>query len=284
MGTSGSGKGSPPTAPLIPTWINDAPVGPLLPFTPPAPPAAPLPSAPSAAPRPLPPIPDPPPGQRFRSPRTQFTRFINGGDSSNLGKALAGYVSGGTGGARRAAQRMAPSRRAASGVVQFFRDVEQRGVADALRIRNLDALVDRPTAEVFLQLVDLFCPQGGPIDEAIARDAMIETIAEFSSTTDQIAPMSPDQLKEFMIDFVSRSIEARVTHEVGTHMISLPDDVAAVQNIATQLHDFVSRCVTDAFETPNKPIGQYTDREITTMIDQLYEAALSIVISEGEAS
>lgn len=289
MGTSNAGKGSPSGSTLTPTWVGDVPAAPPPAFAPPVAPPQPLvpagparpggPPGPAAppVPGPLPPIEPPPSKERFRNPRTNFTRFVQSGDERRLKRALSGYVSGGAGGRRRAAQRMAPSRRAATGIVGFLRDVADRGPAEALRSVNLETLLNAPAADVYLRLIDVFCPAGGPIDEAIAREAWIETTIEFASTTDPLAAPTADQLKGFLITFVSRSIEGRITQEIGTKMIALPEDPAAVASIEAQLHGFVERCVSDAFETPDKPIGQLTDREITTMIDRLYEAAYGVL-------
>ena len=49
-----------------------------------------------------------------------------------------------------------------------------------VRALNLGALAGHPIEEIFLGLADYVCPDGGSIDEGIAREAFIETIADLA--------------------------------------------------------------------------------------------------------
>lgn len=114
MGTSGSYGGPAPGSPLVPTWVDpigSPPIGPGLPppdiAQPDGVPSPTVPAAPSARPNP-----QPAPAGNFTVPRSNFTRYARSGgnDRTSLGRAVSSYVSSGTGGARRAAQRMGSSR------------------------------------------------------------------------------------------------------------------------------------------------------------------------------
>jgi hypothetical protein len=63
----------------------------------------------------------------------------------------------------------------------------------------------------FLRLPDLVCPDGGPIDEGVALDAWLETVAglEAMGVSDP-ATLSPAQMREVFIEFIVHSIEARI--------------------------------------------------------------------------
>lgn len=53
----------------------------------------------------------------LRVPKGNFTRYARTGNRAALGKAVAGYVRNGTGGASRASRRMGSSRVVASGLL-----------------------------------------------------------------------------------------------------------------------------------------------------------------------
>lgn len=55
-----------------------------------------------------------------------------------------------------------------------------RGAAETLRQLNLPGLAGRPAADVFVAILEFVCPPGGAVDEAIARQAMLETIGDMA--------------------------------------------------------------------------------------------------------
>ncbi len=44
----------------------------------------------------------------------------------------------------------------------------------------MENLADRPIEEIFLGMMDYVCPEGGSIDDSIAREAFIETITDLA--------------------------------------------------------------------------------------------------------
>src|SRR3546814_13105094 len=63
-----------------------------------------------------------------------------------------------------------------SDLLGVVRDVQRFGAVETLRRLNLPELAGRPAADVFLAILEFICPPGGAVDEAIARQAMLETI------------------------------------------------------------------------------------------------------------
>ncbi|WP_342585843.1 Qat anti-phage system associated protein QatB [Methylocapsa aurea] len=285
MGTS-KGYGGPATG-LVPSWVDDpvpgvAPAGPA-----PAPgapnltaPAQPLPGAP-AVPR----APDVSGAGRLGGARGSFSRFARTSSRSALGSALSNYVRNGTGGARRAARRMGASRATGARLLGVVRDVQRFGAAEALRQLNLPGLAGRPAADVFMALLEFVCPPGGAIDEAIARQAMLETIGDLAeSGVGDFGTMTPDQMQEFFLDFIARSIEGRVVADLGGRGVTLPDDVAAVESAQQQLHDFVTGCTRGELSDRLDGVDRLSDRNIERVVDQIYEAAFELVAAAGEAA
>jgi hypothetical protein len=291
MGTSGSYGGAGNGSPLIPGFLND-----------PSPASAPVlaPSVPSApntpnAPNPLPGIVAPPqprpaasqaplPG-RFTGPRSNFSRFARSGgrDRAALGRAVSGYVSTAAGGARQAARRMGSSRQTGARLYSFLSDAQARGSVEALRALNLEALAGRPIEEIFLGIAEYVCPAGGTVDEGIARDAFIEMIADLADQgmTD-FDTFTPDQMQTVFEMFATNAIEARICNDIGKNSVTLPADVAALERVQAQLHDFVSRAVSDVLTAARAASGTLTQQQAMQHVDAVYEAAFEMLQAMGD--
>lgn len=299
MGTSKGYGGS--SSGLVPSWVDDPAPG-VEPGTAPASPAAPadggaVPTAPgnpadgspAAAPGPGKPAtgntkPDTSGAGSFQGARANFTRFAKTGSRRALGSALADYVGKSTGGAGRAARRMGSSRASGARLLGVVRDVQRFGPVEFLRQFNLTELVGRPAAVVFVAIMEFVCPPGGSVDEAIARQAMLETIGDLAEAgVGDFDSMTPPQMEEFFLDFVARSIEGRVMADLGTRGVTLPDDVAAVEAAQDQLHDFVAGCTQTQLADRLDGLASLADRDVERVVNQIYEAAFDLVAAAGEA-
>jgi hypothetical protein len=293
MGTSGSYGGAGNGSPLIPEFLND-----------PAPASDPVLSPPGSSiaaniPDPLqrppgtvaPPQPRPAPQQtalpnRFTGPRTNFSRFARSGgtDRAALGRAVSGYVSNAAGGARQAARRMGPSRGAGARLYSFLADAQARGPVEALRALNLGALAGRSIEEIFIGIAEYVCPIGGTVDEGIARGAFVDMIADLADQgiTD-FDTLTPDQMQTVFEMFATHTIEARICNEIGKNSITLPADMRAIERVQAQLHDFVSRAVSDALAAAPGETGTLTQQQALQHVDAVYEAAFEMLQTLGEA-
>ncbi|MEL6323802.1 MAG: Qat anti-phage system associated protein QatB, partial [Pseudomonadota bacterium] len=155
----------------------------------------------------------------FAYPRGQFTRFTNGGGNKSLGRALRGYVRG-VGGGGGATRRMPGSTRVASGVAGLASAVATEGAEAALARFDLQGLAGRPATEVLEAVADAICPDGGTIDEAIARDSMLEAIADLAEQDPgAFNDLTTEQLNDFLCDVIARSIVTKVLNEIGTNAL-----------------------------------------------------------------
>lgn len=288
MGTSNAFGGASGTSSLIPTWVDGDGAAPL----PPAgsqPPASPtpntVPDVPSA-PTPRPTAPVAGTSDRFSSARANFSRFASsgGGDRKSLGRAVSQYVSKSSGGSRQAAQRMGASRRAGAGLVGFLNDVAARGAREALRAFNLESLAGRPIEEIFAALSDYICPEGGTIDEGIARDAFIETIDDLADAgiTD-IDGLTPNQMTTVFELYATHAIEARLCNDIGTKIVTLPSDPAAVQRIQDQLGEFIQRAVSDALNSSTVNMQALAAGQVPAFVTDTYQLAFDFLQAMGEA-
>lgn len=277
MGTSNPYGGPGGQNPLVPTWLGSESDGMDGGAPPNSAPAIPAGQAPPASPIP----------NRFTAARNNFTRFVSSGgsDRASLGRAVAGYVSRSSGGARRAAQRMGSSRGAGARLLGFLSDAQAHGEREALRTLNLGHLAGRPIEEIFLGLVDYVCPDGGTIDEGISREAFVETIVDLSELgiTD-LNTLTTDQMQTVFELFATHSIEARLCNDIGTKAIILPGNAHTASRVQAQLRDFIARGVSDALSIVRvEPGTLLTSERVLGFVDRVYEDAFRILQSIGEA-
>jgi hypothetical protein len=281
MGTSSAYGGPGGGTPLVPTWLEpaDAPGDGNGPGN--DAPAAPPPAAPT-----LPPVQPPPVGGRFTAARGNFSRFAGSGgqDTASLGRAVSGYVSTASGGARQAGRRMGSSRAAGANLLGFLSGARAQGAREALRALNLADLAGRPIEEVFLGLVDYVCPDGGTVDEGIAREAFIETIVDLAvnGITD-LDTLTADQMQTVFELYATHAIEARLCNDIGAKTILLPRDVRTAERVQAQLRDFIRRGVSDALTSVRQTLQVLTQDRVLEFVGRVYEQTFAILQSLGEA-
>lgn len=294
MGTSGSSKGSGSGSSLVPTFVDDAGARPL-----PSSDQAPLPGggddgnvdgngdgqAPSAdgdGPRPI--IVPPPYPARFAGARGHFTSFAasGGSDRPALRRAVRDYVRSGARGGGNAVRRMGSSRATAGGALDVFRGFQRDGVADTLLRFNLGDLVGKPPRDIFIGLTEVICRDGGPIDEAIARDAWLETCIDLSSIEiGDLDALTTDQIKEVFIAFVTHAIETKLFQEIGVNGFKVAD-LSRIEAFEAQFRDYVQRAVRDSFTSDLSDLASMSDARIKGVVDKTYRDAWDLFETWGD--
>jgi len=180
---------------------------------------------------------------------------------------------------------MGASRVAAGRLLGVIRDVQQLGAAEVLRQLNLAGLAGQPASNVFLAMLEFVCPAGGAIDEAVARQAMLENIGELAATSDgSFEDMTSEQMNDFFLDFVGQSIEGMVMADLGGRGITLPDDVAAVERMQRQLHSFITGSTRGRLSDRLEGLPRLTDQEVNQVVSRIYEAAFELIAAAGESA
>ena len=288
MGTSNAFRGQGGGTPLVPSWLGDDGAPPATPDgtgpdgQPPegtGPPAA-TPMPPLYVP--LPPVADP---KRFSAARNNFSRFAGSGGTNrrSLGRAVSRYVGSSAEGARTAAARMGSSRSAGGRLLGFLSDATARGSAEALRAMNLGVLAGHPIEEIFLGLADYVCPDGGSVDEGIAREAFIETIADLAGAgIADLDSLTVDQMQTVFELYATNAIEARLCNDIGMKTITLPANVRDVARVQGQLHDFIQRAVADALTAARATVRALTPERVLEFVGGIYEQAFVILKVMGD--
>jgi len=288
MGTSNGNGGQGGRTPLVPSWLpsDDLPAPAPQPAPDGTPPDQdPADGPPVPLPPPLPPIPPAADADRFTAARSNFSRFVSSGgsDRASLGRALSQYVSTSSGGSRAAAQRMGSSRAAGAQLLGFLSSAVANGTAQALRALNLQNLAGRPIEEVFVGLIDYVCPEGGSLDEGIAREAFIETIADLAQNgVENLDNLTVDQMQTIFELYAAHAIETRLCNDIGMKAITLPADAAQAAALQKQLFDFVRRSVADAMTQARTAMVALTPEKVSGFVTQVYEQAFTVLQTMGE--
>ena len=179
---------------------------------------------------------------------------------------------------------MGASRATGAGLLSFLSSSMSGGPRDALRALRLESLVGRPIQEIFLGLADYICPDGGTVDEGIAREAFIETIADLAETgiTD-LDSLTMDQTQTIFEIYATNAIEARLCNDVGTHVITVPGNILEAARVQSQLRDFIYRGVADALTVARAELQAMTPGRVLGFVTRVYEQAFGILQSLGEA-
>jgi hypothetical protein len=178
---------------------------------------------------------------------------------------------------------MGSARSTGSRLLGFLSDAVTRGAAEALRSLNLGALAGRPIEEVFLGLADYACPEGGSIDQGIAREAFIETIADLAGAgIADLDGITADQMQTVFELYATHAIEARLCNDIGAKTITLPTDSREVARVQAQLRDFIRRGIVDALAAVRAVTGALTPNRVLQFVDRVYEQAFDILQIMGD--
>jgi len=226
---------------------------------------------------------------RFTTARTNFTKFINSGglDRRSLGRSVSSYISKASGGSRTAAKRIGASKRVAAGIVGFLNTARTEGVAAALNSHKLGNLVGRPIEEVFVGLLNDLCPNGGNIDEGLARNAFVETIAQLvTEGMESIDNLSVEQFQHVIEVFVTNAIEGRLYNDIGTKIVFESANVQTAEFIQAQVHDFIRGSVLDAIARHASEFDNLSGLDTSILVEDIYTDAYEILesLSENEAN
>jgi hypothetical protein len=177
---------------------------------------------------------------------------------------------------------MGSSRQAASNALGVLRAFQRDGVNDTLARLNLTELAGRSAREVFLGLTDVVCKDGGSIDEAIARDAWLETVAEVDDLglTD-LDNLSTDQIKEFFVAFIANAVEAKLFQEIGVNGLKAAD-IDRIQAFEAQLDSYIKGSVRDSFATDLRDLSSMNDNQIRNVVDKTFKDAWDLLELLGD--
>lgn len=193
------------------------------------------------------------------------------------------YVRSGTGGSGNAVQRMGPSRAAANNVLGVFRGFQRDGAQETLRRLNLESLSGRGVQDVFIGLTEVICRDGGLVDEAIARDAWLETIAALDQFgIDDLDTLSTEQIQEIFLGFIAHTVEARLYQEIGVNGFTFAENLDDIKEFDEQFRDYIERSIRDSFTGDLAQLSNMPDQRVREVVDKTYHDAWDLLQLLGD--
>ena len=174
-----------------------------------------------------------PAGGDWVKAKGRFTRFTRGTGSS-VGSAVSAFASaiggarsvsgGGVSAAGGRAGRLSSSVKPGQALGSFLSGVASEGLDKTLRSFGLGHLIGKEPHEILSEIVDYICGNGGTLDEAIARSAVVEVLAEIFSEDDDAyadlrdrwdAELDADRIVDLLSLFLSQAIFQRILSDLG---------------------------------------------------------------------
>ncbi len=168
-------------------------------------------------------------------------------------------------------------------MLTFLADVRERGLREALTDLNLRDLAGRPIQDVFVGIMEVVCPPGASVEEAIARDAFVETIADLAQAgIANLDGLTDGQLRTVFELYVTHTIEARLFNDIGTKGLVLPTGLAALERMETQLREFIRGAVRDAVAGV-VAVESIARARVAGIVSAVYETSFDLLWRMGEA-
>jgi hypothetical protein len=129
---------------------------------------------------------------------------------------------------------------------------------------GLGHCVGRNAGDVFVEILEVICPDGGRIDEGIAREAFERSISECIREDIAIEDLTAEQWAELLINFLALSIQLRVIADIGQSSLDVPTDI----NQALAAEAIMKSVI---YATVNEQIGDVLERTASIPAERLRE-------------
>ena len=125
---------------------------------------------------------------------------------------------------------------------------------------------------------------GGSIDEGIARDAWLETVASLDAPAGVDADtLTPDQMRDAFLRFMAHTIEGRLFQDIGARGFKFAADLAAIESFERQLRSYIRRSVRDSFSGDLTAPATLSNQQINVIVDRTYDEAWELMVTFGDA-
>ena len=280
MGTSAAFGGPPGSSPLLPSWLQDPDIDVPVDLEPTATlgdgsvddePTAVIPTAPLRTND----------DNRFTAPRTSVSEWAasSGTNGRAARRSLGRYARESLGGQDGGAKRLRRGREAAVRLASTLHDIQTRGINAVLLELGLGSFVGRGAEEIAAALSDAVCPMSSLVDDALVRDAFLDTITvladegivDFESITDR-------QIERLLIVFTCNVIRARYLLDCARRAIErAPTDNGAgslKSDIGAIIEDLVGARLDGTLSGGSSLGGE----QLARAIESVYKQALGLLM------
>ncbi len=224
------------------------------------------------------------PADRFKEPRSDFTRYINsqGRNGESARKGISHYIKQSLGGSYNATLRMGTARNSSAKLLEIANRFANNGASGVEKFLSLSDLAKRQARDVFIEIADFICPDGGPLDEGIARDAYITALEQSPDLAEiKFEDMEPEQIMILLKRSMTESVIKRITNDIGNQIISLPENCNMAEALIAQIRDYIRGSIDNAMAKININ-DQMGKTDAIEVIDTVYRDAFDIMLKVGD--
>lgn len=259
MGTSTSNNGQKGNTPLVPSWLNGGNVK-----------QSGLEKENS---------------KRFRAPRNNFTRFVNSGgkNTEKLRIATSSYIQQSLGGSENATMRIGAGRDSVANLISVFNGFITQGISDTQHSFSLGDIVGKDALDALIHLMNFVCPDGGKVDEGIARNAYIEAINYLSYLENKkIEDLTAPEYLEIVKVYIVHIIINRLVIDIGNKLFSLPKNASETDHVREQIVDYVKGAVSDAISELDTDVSKIKPSQAKAIVESIYKKSFDIMKESGD--
>jgi hypothetical protein len=216
--------------------------------------------------------------KRFSNPRSNFTRFTNGGGRSKLSRAVSSYIKKSNGGSQNATKRLGSARLSTAHLFSVIGGFANDGINNTAKKFQLGDIVGKTATDVFLSVMNFICPDGGNTDEGIARSTYIDALSSMPDWDNkQIETLTSYEFLTFIKTYMTLVIKQRIINDIGNKMFTLPKEVALVERLEEQIVDFIGGAVSDSISELKIDIKEIESSQAQSIVDSVYKTAFDIM-------
>lgn len=239
-------------------------------------------------------------GNQWTTAKREVTSFSKG-SGSNVRSVVNNFVSaiksqgiksdanagnGGGGSSRKSTSSFLTAISAGQSLGSFLSGVGTKGLDETLRKEGLGELIGKHPDQVLSAIADKLCSNNGTLDDALARSAMVEVLAEIFNDEEETyedlrnrwdEQIDESALQNLMSLFLSQSIYQRFLLELGDRIESNAISVYQAEKKEKEILDFIKAMV--KFDIANIDIKTFDwkSSEGQTIIEQNLATALSLL-------
>jgi hypothetical protein len=217
--------------------------------------------------------------QNWQAAKTAFAKFGKGGSSAK--KAGESYVRA-MGGSKNAARAAREGSKAIGGFGGFLSNINQKGFEQTLKDYGLEDCIGKSAEETLAKIGDYIAPNGSTHDEAIAREAIVESLATLYDKVSEDNNLAFEKLDEAGIEEVLKVatetyIFKKWLNEVGIAIQNKELDINEVSEMEQEIKDYINTLVDISFKEINAVKIDFKSKDYTQKVNEIFEKAYQLI-------
>lgn len=216
----------------------------------------------------------------WQSAKSLMTRYVNSsGDSGKLKKAARSYVQA-RGGSTGASKSAISGKMATSNLGNFFSGVVTKGIESTLESYGLNHIIGDSVENVFMAIAEAISPKGDSIENSIARQATIDTLAYIydkynfeDNDIEKFDSMKENDIREVLELCIESYIYERWLQELGIRIEENAISERQAIRLEMEVKDLVKTSVSLDFQDYDLLNVNFNDGKGKKIIDDIYKQA-----------